>query len=1409
MFSGCIWTGEKMKRPVNPIPLMLFAICLQALIDAGTPCPIRCTCNVIRSRPDSDPDRTPRGRRVLCTKSGLDNPFEKTLVPSDTVQLDLSGNVISILRSGVFSGLSSLERLNLGNNRISIIEPGAFEGLSSLQRLDLSGNRLGKINSSMFIGLQNLEKLNLSNNQIASITEGTFDQMISLQSVDFQSDYLMCDCLLKWIVKWSKNNKKISDSTTCMYPRTLRGEKLKDLKKRHFNCDDPLELPFFEITPPNNQVVFLGDKLPLTCTASYLDDTTKIMWYKMKKEVSNNQTAGITILTQPTHDQSRLRSKLTIERLEKSNGGVWECRAITSRGNESRSVNIVVLENDATFCQSESTTDNKGTIRWSMTVAGVKTFERCPQGSRMSSSGGSRLTHSASRQCKSGGVWDVPDTTACQFASSNTQWFERLAMSEINATNALKKARDLEMQTSDAHTFKDKMDAIFIARVMEQFSKFTDAQLGTTMINIASNVMEMDETLLASAQETERACSRIVTSLEKFAGDVLLSKVKILTHIAPNIVLEAFRTPTTFDGDFITCASFVGDEGVNSAYNEKRFACYTANITSTQLDTDEKTVEASIQLPVSLFSKLREKHGIDRGTTFRLQVLVYKNGKLFPNTGNTTKYAAHNGRRKVSSSVISSKIAGFTLENLTEPVILTFRPFQQGSDPIAAFWNFEALSRKGAWDSTGCKIVQHNENKTSVHCSHLTNFAILKETHGSDGQMERMDRWRSGLMQPIVYVGSGVCLIAILSTIMTYACFYSQIRLSRKSVHSLMNVSTSIMLTVTTFGISGLNKTESVAACYVIEVAIHYFTQCTLVWLAIAAGNLNGRLSKKDQVLPPGEPPPPPRPMMRFYFLGWGVPAIVVSISAAADSNKYNGLDYCWLEVQSNIVKSLQMIAFLVFVSIMFVVNIVFFVSTSRKLQTMPRKYEVKQIEQNRENENAERDLPLTDLESLGTHTVATSVATSFLDAEHSYQSQLRSLVFMLFVFLAMWVCGAMAITQEYYLNLMFSYLYGAASAALGIFIFFYNCVMRNDVRLGWRRCCGCQRRTRYAFSVDSGSGLQSNGQVYHHKQSASSIDSSYTNRSNTTNRSYHSNPSYRPVPTGRKNYLDTPGPTTTYTDHSISTVDSRTRPYVLQQRPNGTAAQRHMQKSKNRPPNHVKYSSRSHHHHHPYMHSQPYAHSSHTFPHASSSHARPYPLQHYMHSREMMMNSLGRMDNRPQSRGSVADSHSSFPESQASTVRGGPSHYSSEAHAQGNASGLRGKPKEKEREKKTAEAFKDSHSKSQNSLPRDTSRDSSLSRAGKISREPSSHSIKQKASTPDDSSVAKSLTPVSNENADQNDFESKQKETEKSDSAGKDNVSSDESEDGSLIDSPDGSQACSTSSDKKKNSNWKKETSV
>ncbi|KAJ6659390.1 hypothetical protein lerEdw1_019122 [Lerista edwardsae] len=216
----------------------------------------------------------------------------------------LSSNKISELKNGSFAGLSLLERLDLRNNFISTIDPGAFGGLSSLKRLDLTNNRIGCLNADIFKGLANLIRLNLSGNLFSSLTQGTFDHLISLKSLEFQTDYLLCDCNMLWLQRWLQERNITVRETRCAYPKSLQAQPVLSVKQELLTCDPPLELPSFYMTPSHRQVVFEGDSLPFHCTASYIDQDMQVLWYQDGKIVETNESQGIFVEKNMIHSCS-------------------------------------------------------------------------------------------------------------------------------------------------------------------------------------------------------------------------------------------------------------------------------------------------------------------------------------------------------------------------------------------------------------------------------------------------------------------------------------------------------------------------------------------------------------------------------------------------------------------------------------------------------------------------------------------------------------------------------------------------------------------------------------------------------------------------------------------------------------------------------------------------------------------------------------------------------------------------------------------------------------------------------------------------------------------------------------------------------------------------------------------------
>jgi Leucine-rich repeat (LRR) protein len=97
--------------------------------------------------------------------------------------LNLNGNKIQKLSSGIFNNLPALKRLNLGNNQIEELQPGVFNNLPNLQHLYLDSNQIQELQPGIFNNLSELKQLYLSNNQISVLNPGTFNNLLLLKEL--------------------------------------------------------------------------------------------------------------------------------------------------------------------------------------------------------------------------------------------------------------------------------------------------------------------------------------------------------------------------------------------------------------------------------------------------------------------------------------------------------------------------------------------------------------------------------------------------------------------------------------------------------------------------------------------------------------------------------------------------------------------------------------------------------------------------------------------------------------------------------------------------------------------------------------------------------------------------------------------------------------------------------------------------------------------------------------------------------------------------------------------------------------------------------------------------------------------------------------------------------------------------
>ena len=108
---------------------------------------------------------------------------------SELRNVDLSSNVIGVLKRESLQGLPKLASLKLANNELSRVGEGAFKEAPNLQQLDLSANRFLGLEQNTFASLNDLKLLNLAENQIEDIN-GIINSRENLRWLNISQNHL-------------------------------------------------------------------------------------------------------------------------------------------------------------------------------------------------------------------------------------------------------------------------------------------------------------------------------------------------------------------------------------------------------------------------------------------------------------------------------------------------------------------------------------------------------------------------------------------------------------------------------------------------------------------------------------------------------------------------------------------------------------------------------------------------------------------------------------------------------------------------------------------------------------------------------------------------------------------------------------------------------------------------------------------------------------------------------------------------------------------------------------------------------------------------------------------------------------------------------------------------------------------
>ncbi|KAL7826792.1 hypothetical protein AOLI_G00320010 [Acnodon oligacanthus] len=371
---------------------------------------------------------------------------------------------------------------------------------------------------------------------------------------------------------------------------------------------------------------------------------------------------------------------------------------------------------------------------------------------------------------------------------------------------------------------------------------------------------------------------------------------------------------------------------------------------------------------------------------------------------------------KLNSKIVTAVVTNPNTTQLKKPIILTFSHLQQPSDrnQTCVFW--DSSLNGGAWSTKGCFVVSSNANHTVCSCTHLSSFAVLMALHEIKDVFE---------LKLITWVGLSLTLICLFICILTFR-FIRSIQSTRTTIH--LHLCISLFIANLVF-LAGITQTQNEVGCSFVAGLLHFFFLAALCWMCLEGVQLFNMvvLVFNTTVRP-----------LYLMLGGYGVPALIVIISASINARGYGTKRHCWLNLNGGFIWS-----FFGPVCAIIVVNVFFFLITVWKL--------------------AEK--------------------FSFLNQDLSKLQKIKSFtitaIAQLCVLGTMWIFGCFQFDGG---SLVMSYLFTIFNSLQGVLVFVMHCLLSKQVREEYSRIltslCAPQKKKYSEFSTNQSSRSQASRSI-------------------------------------------------------------------------------------------------------------------------------------------------------------------------------------------------------------------------------------------------------------------------------------------------------------------------------------------
>ncbi|XP_064330688.1 adhesion G-protein coupled receptor G2 [Phalacrocorax carbo] len=576
---------------------------------------------------------------------------------------------------------------------------------------------------------------------------------------------------------------------------------------------------------------------------------------------------------------------------------------------------------------------------------------------------------------------------------------------------------------------------------------YTTSVYATINITTAEQIVSKIENDLAAGKVEQKDVERMVSEVSK----VLTASQPLPPRISNRIIklvdyIGLKLNFSTASADFASPSLALAVVKTNSIRsNQMAFAVQDSADLQISLGTNaihDLNNLGSIILPSSLLTNLPPE---ELYLASRIIFNFFKKTTLFQDP--SLKNAS------LISNVISSSVANLTIGNLKTNVTVTLqniKPNQDNSTVRCVFWDFSKNGGHGGWSYEGCIVKESRVNETVCSCNHLTSFAVLMNLYGNTPLSPTQEL----VLTFISYIGCGLSAIFLSITLVTYIAF-EKIRRDYPSKILIQLCAALLLLNLVFLLDSWIALYDTRGLCIAVAVFLHYFLLVSFTWMGLEAFHMYLALVKVFNTYVR-------KYILKFCIVGWGLPAVVVSIVLAVSPDNYGLIttgrvsasrpdEFCW--IKNTIVFYITAVGYF---CVVFLINISMFIVVLIQLCRIKKK---KQL-------GAQRKTSIQDLRSVAGLTFLLGITWGF---------------------------------AFFTVNEVFTYLFTIFNTLQGFFIFIFYCVTKENVRKQWRRylCCGKFRLAENSdWSRTATNGLRKQTV----NQGVSSSSNSLQSNSNSTN---------------------------------------------------------------------------------------------------------------------------------------------------------------------------------------------------------------------------------------------------------------------------------------------------------------------